>query len=228
MGLPLEKHHAFDSAELDLSEESKYFPKKNKTKLNLLRHTLCMQPEHELVALAQSGDMRAFEQLVEQNSDKMYRAAFRILNSKEQAEDCVQEACIKMYQKIHGFKLQSKVSTWLYSVTVNVALDMLRKNAKHTHNVEYDFDQLSSSNSNTPEKSAWMNNLGDITVQAINLLNDDVKVAFILRHYEECSIEEITQILGINASTVKSRIFRGVGRLRLLLQAKVGDYETLD
>lgn len=187
-----------------------------------------MNSESQLIGLAKTGDLRAFQNLVELNSRKMYRAAYRILNHKEQAEDCVQEVFTKVYLKIGSFNEQSKFSTWLYSITVNTALDMLRKNAKHNQCSEQDFDQLLASEDNIPEKAVWLSNIGDITQSAIAHLSDDVRVAFLLRHYEERSIAEISHILGINPSTAKSRIFRAVARLRELLHSKVGDYETVD
>ena len=187
-----------------------------------------MQTEDELVTRAKTGDMTAFQALVELNSGKMYRAAYRILNHKEQAEDCVQEAFLKMHTKLHSFKHQSKFSTWLYSITVNEALDYRRRNAKHAHNCDYDLDQLPSQQTNVPEKAVWNRNIGSATEHAIGLLNDDIRAAFVLRHYEGRSINEISEILGVNANTVKSRIFRGIGRLRELLHAKVGDYEAVD
>ena len=187
-----------------------------------------MQPEHELVTLAKAGDMQAFQTLVELNSGKMFSAAYRILNNKEHAEDCVQEAFLKMYTKLDSFRQQSKFSTWLYSITVNVALDHRRRNAKHNHYSDHDLDQVPATEVNAPEKAAWVGNISEMTQHAINQLSDDVRAAFVLRHYEECSIEEISQILGVNANTVKSRIFRGIGRLRELLHTKAGDYETVD
>lgn len=187
-----------------------------------------MQSEYELIASAKAGDTQAFQRLVENNSGKMYAVAYRILATKELAEECVQEAFLKMYIKLHTFQQKSKLSTWLYTVTVNEALDIIRKNAKHRHSSQIDFDQLSAPGTNAPEKSAWLGNISDLTHRAVNSLNADVRVAFVLRHYEECSIKEITQILGINESTAKSRIFRGVAKLRKLLHATVGDYETVD
>lgn len=199
-----------------------------RTNSKILRHTLYMQPESDLIGLAKSGDLKAFEQLVVLNSRKTYGAAYRVLNHKEQAEDCVQEAFTKAYLKIGSFNEQSKFSTWVYTITVNTALDMLRKNAKHNHPGEHDFDQMSASDENVSEKAVWVGNISDVTQKAIAQLSDDVRVAFLLRHYEECSIAEIAQILNINPSTAKSRIFRAVARLRELLQAKVGDYEIVD
>jgi len=190
-----------------------------------------MQTEIELINLVKAGDMYAFQRLVELNSGKMFAAAYRILKHKEQAEDCVQEAFLKVHLKIDTFNQQSKFSTWLYSVTVNVALDMLRRNAKHSQCSDYDFDQLSTPESNGPEKAAWINDIGGVTEHAINQLTDDVRVAFVLRHYEERSIGEISEMLKLNPSTVKSRIFRAVQRLRKTLNSlehTVGEYETVD
>lgn len=187
-----------------------------------------MQPEHELVSRAKAGDKQAFEQLVELNSGKVYAAAYRILGDQQQAEDCVQEAFLKVYLKLGSFKQQSKFSTWLYSIAVNEALDFRRKNQKHTKQSDYDLDQLSSNDENNPEKAAWIGNINDAAQGALDHLSDDIRAAFVLRHYQGCSINEITEILGINANTAKSRVFRAIKRLRELLHAKVGDYETLD
>ena len=197
-----------------------------------------MRTEHELIKLAQTGDMRAFEQLVELNSDKLFGIAYRIVQDRQAAEDCVQEAFLKAYLKLDTFKLESKLSTWLYTITSNVALDMLRKRAKQPDTIELNPELQSSLVSNrsalenVPEAEAVNKNLAGLTQAALSHLSADVRAAFTLRHYEECSIEEITQILGISKSTAKSRIFRGVERLRQLLQPKIttqaGTYETLD
>lgn len=187
-----------------------------------------MRTETELVTLAKAGDMQAFSRLVEQNSDKMYGAAYRILKSKELAEDCVQEAFLKVHLKINTFNEQSKFSTWLYTITVNVALDLLRKNAKHSLVKDHDFSLELAPEKTRPEHIASNKDIAAFTQHAINQLNTDVRIAFVLRHYEGRSIEEISQMLDLNISTVKSRIFRAVGRLRTILKNKVGDYETVD
>ncbi|GHA03905.1 RNA polymerase sigma-H factor [Arenicella chitinivorans] len=186
-----------------------------------------MRTEHELIKCAQAGEIRAFEQLVELNSDKLFGVAYRIVQEQQAAEDCVQEAFLKAYLKLETFKLESKFSTWLYTITSNVALDMLRKRAKHPHTIELNPELQGSLSAhqfefdNTPETHAVNKNLAGLTHAALSHLSADVRAAFTLRHYEECTIEEITQILGISKSTAKSRIFRGVDRLRQLLQPKI-------
>jgi len=184
-----------------------------------------MQNELSLISQAQSGDIQSFQQLVEFYSHKLYTAAYRILGNKELAEDCVQEVFIKVYHKIGSFNQQSKFSTWLYSVTVNSAIDLQRKHKKHNTNESEDFEQVVCDSTTSPEASIWMDNISDATQRALTLLTEEMRVAFILRHHEERSIEEISQILDVNPNTVRNRIFRAVARLRELLSPKVGEYE---
>ncbi|TQV89357.1 RNA polymerase sigma factor [Aliikangiella coralliicola] len=202
--------------------------KKKQTQQSFLRHTLYMLNEEQIIKQAKSGDLQAFQELVEYYSHRIYSAAFRILNHKEHAEDCVQEVFIKIYHKIGSFNEQSKFSTWLYSVAVNTAIDLQRKHARHSQHESPDLDQLEASDRNTPENVAWLANVSHTTQRALMQLSDDVRIAFVLRHHEERSIEEISQILDVNPNTVKNRIFRAVARLREILQPKVGDYETVE
>ncbi|MCW8877438.1 MAG: sigma-70 family RNA polymerase sigma factor, partial [Kangiellaceae bacterium] len=173
------------------------------------------------------------QQLVEIYSRKLYVAAYRILNDQGLAEDCVQEVFVKIYRKVGSFDERSKFSTWLYSVTVNTAIDMQRKVAKHvnSHTEEApDFDQMSAEQHRTPESELWNRNISEQTQRALMQLGEDVRIAFLLRHHEERSIEEISQILDLNPNTVKNRIFRAVSRLREILEprlneCKVSSYE---
>lgn len=192
------------------------------------RHTQYMENEASIVNQAKTGNIQAFQELVGFYSHRLYTAAYRILGNKEHAEDCVQEVFIKVYNKISSFNEQSKFSTWLYSVTVNTAIDLQRKHAKHASNDSDDFEQVVSATSNNPEKSIWVDNVSLVTQRALMQLSEDVRLAFILRHHEERSIDEISQILDVNPNTVKNRIFRAVAKLREILQPKVGDYETVE
>jgi len=184
-----------------------------------------MEDEHLIIIQAKSGDIKSFQKLVELYSHKLYAAAYRILGSKELAEDCIQEVFIKIYNKLESFNQQSKFSTWLYSVTVNTAIDLKRKQLKHSKNDSDNFDDLVSRHSDNPEQSVWLDNISVATQRALMQLSEEIRLAFILRHHEERSIEEISQILEVNPNTVKNRIFRAVARLREILQPKIGEYE---
>ena len=187
-----------------------------------------MENEKQVINQAKSGNIQAFQKLVETYSSKLYSAAYRILGDKEQAEDCVQEVFIKVYNKIGTFNEQSKFSTWLYSVTVNTAIDLQRKHAKHKQETSDNLEQVVCDHSNRPEKSIWLDNISANTQRALMQLSEEVRLAFLLRHHEERSIEEISQILEVNLNTVKNRIFRAVARLREIIDPEVGDYETVE
>jgi len=143
------------------------------------------------------------------------------------AEECVQEVFIKVFNKLSTFNRQSKLSTWLYSVTMNTAIDVQRKQAKHSKNESESFDEFHSEGTG-PERSAWLEDIGETTQRALMQLSEEVRMAFILRHHEDRSIDEISQILELNPNTVKGRIFRAVARLREILQPEVGNYEAME
>jgi len=184
-----------------------------------------MQNEKLIINQAKSGNIQSFQKLVEAYSHKLYAAAYRILGDKEHAEDCIQEVFIKIYNKIDTFNEKSKFSTWLYSVTVNTAIDLRRKQMKHHSNISEDFETFIADSSDNPEKSVWLDSISEITQRALMQLSEEVRITFILRHHEERSIEEISQILELNPNTVKNRIFRAVARLRDILQPKISDFE---
>lgn len=185
-----------------------------------------MENEQLIINQAKSGNIQSFQKLVETYSHKLYAAAYRILGDKEHAEDCIQEVFIKIYNKIDTFDEKSKFSTWLYSVTVNTAIDHHRKQVKHSRNDSEDFETFVADNSDNPEKSVWLDSISETTQHALMQLSEEVRLAFILRHHEERSIKEISQILEVNPNTVKNRIFRAVARLREILEPRVGDYEA--
>ncbi|MBV1909065.1 MAG: RNA polymerase sigma factor [Kangiellaceae bacterium] len=187
-----------------------------------------MEDEQTLIDQASTGDIQAFQSLVEAYSGKLYVAAYRILGNKEHAEDCIQEVFLKLHRKIGTFNNQSKFSTWIYQVTVNTAIDLLRKHAKHQNDSEQDLDQVVCHKTTQPEQSVWLDNISAKTHRALMMLSEEVRLAFILRHHEDRSIKEISEILEVNPNTVKNRIYRAIARLREILDTKVIDYETVE
>jgi len=186
-----------------------------------------MQEEKALVNRAQSGDMHAFQLLVERNSARLYATAFRILNHPELAQDCLQDVFLKVHQKLPSFNVQSKFSTWAHSITVNTAIDHHRKSHRYDVQEDYAFDLMPDEKSNSPEQQIWLGSVAEASQQALRHLSEDVRIAFVLRHYEERSIDEISQILQVNPNTIKHRIFRAVKRMRSLLHSQVADYDEL-
>ncbi len=187
-----------------------------------------MQNEILLVQRAKSGDLPAFEQLVTLHSRRTYSAAYRILNNQAWAEDCTQEVFLKVFNKIKDFDGKSKFSTWLYSVTVFTALDLQRKQSKLQQREGGEFEDIHACDSQSPQQQLQQDKLNQVTQRALGQLSEELRVAFLLRHHEGCSIKEISEILDVNGNTIKNRIFRAISQLKNLLKSKVSDYETVD
>ncbi len=183
-----------------------------------------MQEPIQLIQQAKSGNMKAFQQIVETYSHKTYAIAYRILNDKGHAQDCAQEVFVKLYHKLGSFDQRAKFSTWHYSIVVNCAIDMQRKLARHQNSVgEEHLQHCLDHETNSPEQQHQNQSLIQSTCNALAKLSPEVRVAFVLKHFEERTIDEISQILEVNPNTVKNRIFRGVSRLKELLSSQIND-----
>lgn len=173
--------------------------------------------ERLLVKRSKNGDIEAFEQLIFDYQKKAYNIALRIMGNQEDAKDMCQEAFIRIYKSIEGFKEQSSFSTWMYRIITNVCLDEIRKkkrndtvsmdNTFETQDGELHFE--TASEDDTPEEAFMRTEKKRAIIRAINELNEEYKTAIVLRDIQGFSYEEIANILCCSIGTVKSRINRG-------------------
>ena len=173
--------------------------------------------ERKLIQRAGSGDASAFNRLMEQHEKRMYAVALRMCQNREDAQDCLQEAMLRIYKSIGSFKFQSSFSTWAYRITMNTCLDELRRkknkqNASLDSLVEVGFSP--SDGINAPEQHAIQSDLRRTLHSAIGELPDDMRSAIVLRDVHGMAYEEIAQALDVNVGTIKSRISRGREKLR--------------
>lgn len=176
--------------------------------------------ENELIKKAGRGDAYAFEQLMAAHESKMYAVALRMCGNREDAQDCLQEAMIRVYRAMSGFKGQSSFSTWVYRITMNSCLDELRRRKNRTATsldamLENGFTP--SDDSDTPEQSSLRSEQRRVLERAIADLPEDMRSAIVLRDIQGLSYEEIAQALSANVGTIKSRISRGREKLRGVL-----------
>jgi len=176
--------------------------------------------ERELIRKAGRGDAYAFEQLMTVHESKMYAVALRMCGNREDAQDCLQEAMLRVYRAISGFKGQSSFSTWVYRITMNSCLDELRRR-KSRAAVSLDSMLESgfapSDESDTPEESSLRSEQKRALEKAIAQLPEDMRAAIVLRDIQGCSYDEIARALDANVGTIKSRISRGREKLRAVL-----------
>ncbi len=186
---------------------------------------------HDAAAVAQvlAGDQSAFRSLVERHSRTLFRLAFRITANEQDAEDVVQESFLRAYRKLNSFEMRANFSTWLYRITVNCALDFMRKRRKHQAEQDMEgsdgLDLLSNLPDHTPppDRLRWSSEIQNKLKQALNKLGGKERLAFVLRHCEGMSIAEVGQILGQRESATKHSIFRAVQKLRRELRPMVNE-----
>ena len=178
--------------------------------------------DEALIARFQEGDLYAFDLIVKRYKDQLLNFAYRFLGNKEESEDVVQEAFIRIFRKKHAYRNIAKFSTWMYTITGNLAKTELRRKKKRQFfslsNLGFDDKEFDIPDpERDPEEMADVKVKDDMVQRAIGNLAPKFREVIILRDIQELSYEEISEIAHIPIGTVKSR----VNRARLRLQAKL-------
>ena len=171
------------------------------------------------------GDQNAFGEIVELYKDKVFQICFRMIGNRHEAEDLAQEAFVRAYINIQSFNIQMKFSTWLYRIATNLCIDRLRKK-KPDYHLDAEIAGTEGLNMYSqiaadimmPEEELESLELQE-SVQAIILqLPEKYRSVIVLKHIEELSLKEISEILDLPIGTVKTRIHRGREALRKQLR----------
>lgn len=170
-----------------------------------------------LIAGVRAGDADAFRALVDRHGRMLYRVAYRITNSGQDAEDVVQETFLRAHREVHRFELRSSVGTWLYRIATNTSVDLLRSRRREAEWPEGQSDRLTSTTP-LPDRSAQSMEIRDRIEQALAPLSVQERTAFVLRHYEGRSSGEIADLLGVSVGAAKHSVFRAVRKVRAALE----------
>jgi len=180
-----------------------------------------------------AGDRDAYRVLVERYSQYLYRLAYRMTGNSHDAEEIVQEAFLRAYQKLSQFAGNSHFGTWVYRITTNYAIDRIRqRNVEEARQapsarpsedgVQADAMALVKDPSASPERLASSAELATKMKQALDSLTPAERTAIVMRHWEGCAIEEIAAVLKSNSNATKNTVFRAVSKLRKALEPFVG------
>lgn len=182
-----------------------------------------------LVERAQSGDKRAFEMLVAKYQRKLARLLSRFIRDAAEVEDVTQEAFIKAYRALPGFRGESAFYTWLYRIGINTAKNYLVSQGRRAPtSTEFDAEEAENFEGaehlhdlNTPEAAMLTSEIARTVNEAVAILPEELRTALTLREMEGLSYEEISEVMNCPIGTVRSRIFRAreavAERLRPLL-----------
>lgn len=161
------------------------------------------------------SDLAHFRQIYGQYQQLVRTVIYQIAGSSH-LDDLVQEAFIKIWKGLSGFKEQSQLSTWIYRVSTNVALDALRSWSRRKENLDYDFDSLQDKRK-TPDEE-FSNR--QIVQQGLATLSEEHRTVLVLSFIHELPMAEIAEIVGVSEGTVKSRLHYAKGAFGTFLKER--------
>jgi RNA polymerase sigma-70 factor (ECF subfamily) len=191
------------------------------------------QTDAATVALARDGDSEAFRALVDRHSRAVYRLAHRMTGSPQDAEDVVQETFLKAYRQLSRFESRANFGTWVHRIAVNCAIDLIRSRAyRETGHDTLDLEHCSPDESlsggcASPERLMLSAEVQERVTAGMAALSHMERAAFVLRHFEGHSIDEISSALGLKTNATKHSIFRAVKKMRVALEPLVAPPERV-
>jgi len=175
-----------------------------------------------LIESVKKGDTQAFRQLVDKYKDVSLSLACSILKDKEKAEDVLQDAFMKVFQKANGFKHQSAFSSWLYRIVVNTAYNELKRNKSYS-----DLDDLNSTESLANDKTAIQylkeEEQKTYVILALNRLKPDEALVLRLFYLCDMSLKEVQEITNFTSSKIKVDLHRGRKNMEMALRGLLGN-----
>src|ERR1700735_5554136 len=175
--------------------------------------------DHATIQAVLAGDKEAYGTLVVRHSQTLFRLAYRITGNEADADDVVQEACLRGYRKLEGFESRSNFGTWIYRIAVRCALDRISrhgdKNERANARADADSEAVQvPDRAPNPERLLLSGEIEAFRESAMHSLTPLERTAFTLRHMEDCSMEEIAAALDIAPNAAKQAVYRAVHKLR--------------
>lgn len=176
-----------------------------------------------------AGERDAYRVLVERYSRNLYRLAYRMTGNSHDAEEVVQEAFLRGYQKLRQFAGNSNFGTWVYRIAANYAIDRIRQRSVEESRqaspsrpmedgLEVDPVAQVKDPAASPERLARSAELAAKMKAALDALTPAERTAIVMRHWEGCAIEEIAAVLKSNSNATKNTVFRAASKLRKALE----------
>ncbi|MFQ5454031.1 MAG: RNA polymerase sigma factor, partial [Candidatus Zixiibacteriota bacterium] len=166
------------------------------------------------------GNKLAFTELVKQYRNQVASIAFKMVNDYDEAADITQIVFVKMSNNIWRYDESKKFYTWLYRITINAAIDYIRKHKRHRHEPLENIHETMENSKLNPELSLRRQQINGYIKQATESLNDKQRSAFILRDMEGCKIDDVANIMNMPEATVRWYLHRARNKIRKELSRK--------
>ncbi|HWO58272.1 MAG TPA: sigma-70 family RNA polymerase sigma factor [bacterium] len=180
--------------------------------------------DHALMRRVQKDEYEAFEELVDRYKTRLVSLIYRMLNDQNEAEDLVQETFLRVWTHRQDYDFSYCLSTWIYTIALNLAKNELRKRRKFKF---FSLLDMTEKGLELPDPKMGPSALGHMLEGAIGKLPSKYKEAFLLRDVEQLPYEEVAQILGVPLGTVKSRVNRARAVLKDELKPKLEQSRAL-
>lgn len=214
-----------DSGEIPEQFPPRSRPKPVKDATATGAETLRSMTDAELVALTQAGNLNAFNQLAGRWESSLYGFVRRTLGDAEEARDVCQEALVKAFQNIARLRDGGKFKSWIHYIALNLCRDRFRSPRSRAETVSFEeggwADQGEAVASASPEaadRRAETSSLSDVLQSALAELPPEQRTSILLREYQGFTSEEIGEVMGVPAATVRTRIYYGLKTLRRTLR----------
>jgi RNA polymerase sigma-70 factor, ECF subfamily len=169
-----------------------------------------------LVERCRNGDQAAFTEIVVRYQRPIYNAAYRVLGNTEDASDIAQSVFLKVAERLDEYDPHYRFFSWIYRIAINESLNLLRHNGREEP-LEEDEDVADAERAG-PEWQAYEAQLSRRVQKALMSMKAEDRAVLTLRHFSECSYQEMSEILDLQEIKVKSRLFEARQRLRALLK----------
>lgn len=177
--------------------------------------------DNKLIDKVKSGDNQAIAKLINLYKDKIYFLGYRMLGNKEEAEDICQETFIRVYTNIDKYDNKHKFSTWVYKIATNLCIDRIRKNKKTIFSLDnngddenIDWHSIVPDSGLNPEEETILNEQKHLIQVSFEKLPVKYRAIMTLRYVDELTLQEISEVLDLPVTTIKTRLHRGREHMR--------------
>jgi RNA polymerase sigma-70 factor (ECF subfamily) len=188
-----------------------------------------MDSSEALTTRARSGDQEAFRQIFDRYARPIISFVYEMVGQRDLAEELAQETFVRAYKSLGGLKDETKLSTWLFGIAKNVARESLRTRIRDERRVEMDDGRVTelSDSRLPPDRELLDRELNRVIQSALGELDEDKRLVFTLRVFQQRSYEEIAEITGFSVAKLKTDLHRARVEMRRRIQPYLGaSYEV--
>ncbi|MEK6303144.1 MAG: sigma-70 family RNA polymerase sigma factor [Acidobacteriota bacterium] len=188
------------------------------------RAGILMNSAEELTARARSGDHEAFRSIFERYARPIISFIYDMVGRRDLAEELTQETFVRAYKNLGAMREETKISTWLFGIAKNVARESLRSRIREDHRVGIDDDRVveMSDGKLPPDRELLDRELNGVIQDALGALDEDKRVVFTLKVFQQRSYEEIAEITGSSIPKLKTDLHRARAEMRRRIRPYLG------